>query len=219
MGMGSIARAVLVTSLVALLVAACGQASGSPTTSIAPSSPSAANVSHALRASKAIPSTVAPPPDAEPSPSPIGGAVFQAMLTAITEHRPTYRFHLLPDRLEGDWRLDGDADDGFGPGRLFIDVTETRGNLTADPCLDRDFTQGGACVQRFLGNGDRLFLRDVVEANDTRTVVVVLIHPDRSGVTAEVSTVSIRPRPLYTVTELAELVIAVDRSLRALSGG
>jgi hypothetical protein len=149
----------------------------------------------------------------------MGGAVFQAMLGAITEHRPTYRFRLTPDRLEGDWRLDGDADDGFGPGRLFIDVTETPGKLTANPCLDRDFTQGGACVLRFLGNGDRLFLRDVVQANDTSTVVVALIHPDRSGITAEASTFSIRPRPLYTVTELAEVVIAVDRSLRGLSGG
>jgi hypothetical protein len=156
------------------------------------------------------------------------------MSAAIEAHRPTYRFRLMPDSLEGDWRLDGDADDGLGPGRLFVEVTRTAGSLVVNPCLDRDFRQGGACDVRLLGNGDRLVLRDVVEANDTRSVVIVLIHPDRSGVGAEASNFSmlggfgpIGPRddrvpspsradPLYTVDELAELVIAVDRTVRRI---
>ena len=92
----------------------------------------------------------------------------------------------------------------------------------------------GACAERRLPDGDLLVLRGLVEARGTRTVVVALIHPNRSGITAEASNFRIegmlgpmpgpdppppisRRDPLYTVTELAELVRAIDARLRGCS--
>jgi hypothetical protein len=149
------------------------------------------------------------------------------MINAITAHEPTYRFRFTPDRLDGDWRLEGEADDGSGPGRLFVDLTTRPGNVTPNPCADTDYVQGGRCVLRFLANGDRLAVRGLVKANGTQTVVVALIHPNRSGITAEASNIGIlgpavtvaRPDPPYSVDDLADLVIAIDRALRALHGG
>ena len=155
------------------------------------------------------------------------------MVEVIFAHRPGYRFQLSPDRLDGDWRLDGDANDGSGPGRLFIAASDTPGSLTANPCADPDFTQGAACVERLLPSDDRLVLRGLVDADGVKTVVVALIHPDRSGVTAEAGNFSIlgqpapragqtvapaRPTPVYDVTELAELVVAIDKRLREIRG-
>ena len=182
-----------------------------------------------------------PSPSPDPrigEPSPVADDVVGAMLEVITAQRPSYAFQLLPDRLDGDWSLDGDANDGTGPGRLYIDVTTRAGMLTANPCADRDFRQGGACAIRDLADGDRLFLRDTVEANGIVTVVVALVHRDRSGITAEASNFSMaalptgplvggedhipdatRAAPLYSVTELAELVLAIDNRLRSLPPG
>ena len=148
--------------------------------------------------------------------------VFEAMVGAIRAKNPTLRIRLHPDRLDGDWRLDGEVDDGLGPGRLFIDVTPKPGNITLNPCRDPDFVQGGRCIVRLLANGDRLALRGVVTANGTRTVVVALIHPDRTGITAEASNFTIggvstsitRRLPVYTVQELGRLVVALDQAVR-----
>ena len=145
------------------------------------------------------------------------------MVEAITAHRPGFRFFLSSDRLEGDWRLDGSADDGTGPGRLFIDLTRQAGMLTANPCRDPDFVQGGRCSIQLLPTGARLVRRGLVEANGTRTIVVALINPDRSGITAEASNFSIdgrstrvtRSMPLYAVEDLVELVLAIDQRVRA----
>lgn len=145
------------------------------------------------------------------------------MIEAVAAHRPAFRFSFTPDRLEGDWRLDGVADDGAGPGRLFIDYTRRAGMLTANPCAHPDFTQGGRCSIQIVGTGARLVRRGLVEANGPRTVVVALIQPNRSGITIEASNISIngrsvavsRPMPLYTVGDLAELMIAIDGRVRA----
>jgi hypothetical protein len=86
-------------------------------------------------------------------------------------------------------------------------------------------------VKRQLSNGDLLVLRDIViDAGGMKTIEVVLIHPDRSGVGAEAGNWTIaalptgtpisqsdlpmprvtRADPLYTVDQLARLVLAVD---------
>jgi hypothetical protein len=196
------------------------------------------------RAGPAVPATRQPvetspsSPRAAPTPSssPAGG-MFGAMLEAIRGSSPPgWRFTLTGDRLEGDWRLDGDADDGAGPARLFIDVTLRPGMLEADPCADPEFRRGGRCVKRSLPNGDLLVLRGViVEADGLKTIEVVLIHPDRSGVGAEAGNWTMatlpdgsamsqgdlatprvtRSDPLYTVEQLADVVLAVDEGTRA----
>lgn len=109
------------------------------------------------------------------------------MLEAIRASSPPgWRFTLASDRLDGDWRLDGDADDGSGPGRLDVDVTLRPGMLEPDPCADPEFRQGARCVRQRLPNGDLLVLRDIViDPGGMKTIEVVLVHPDRSGVGAE----------------------------------
>jgi hypothetical protein len=146
------------------------------------------------------------------------------MINAIAADQPTYRFRFTPDRLDGDWRLEGVADDGTGPGRLFVDLTRKAGNLTVNPCGDPDFVQGGRCITRLLPTGSRLVLRGLVVANATRTVLVALVHPDRSGLTIEASNITIdgrsvvvtRRMPLYSVDDLADLVLAMDERVGAL---
>jgi TolB protein len=173
------------------------------------------------------------PTDATP-PSPAShSGMFAAMFEAIrTSSPPGWSFTLNSDRLDGDWRLDGDADDGSGPGRLYVDVTLRPGMLEADPCADPEFRQGARCVRRRLPNGDLLVLRDIVaDPGGMKTIEVVLVHPDRSGIGAEAGNWTIgaadptpssqgeaptplvvtRPDPLYTVDQLAQLVLAVDR--------
>jgi hypothetical protein len=162
--------------------------------------------------------------------------MFAAMLDAIRASSPPgWRFTLDSDRLDGDWRLDGDADDGSGPGRLYVDVTLRPGMLEADPCADPEFRQGARCVRRRLPNGDLLVLRDIVaDPGGMKTIEVVLVHPDRSGIGAEAGNWTIatlpngtplsqgelptprvtRPDPLYTVDQLAQLVLAVDKRVR-----
>jgi hypothetical protein len=154
------------------------------------------------------------------------------MAATIASDRPMLRFDLHPDRLDGSWILDGNADDGFGPGRLYVVVSPRRGDLTAHPCSDPDFRQGGRCVERELPDGHRLVLRDRVTGGGVTTVLAVLIHPDRSGITAEASNQAIdalgpigpgpvvpppatRPAPLYTAPQLGSLLRAIDASLSA----
>ena len=161
--------------------------------------------------------------------SPSDPDVFTAMLEAINSVTPPFwRIDLQPDRLDGDWRLDGDVDDGLGPGRLHLVVTARPGTFLANPCLDPEFRHGATCTPRRLANGDLLVLRDVVEANGTKTLAVVLVHPDRSGVEAEAANFEIgslspgdaaaptRADPIYSLDQLARLVIAVDEGTRAM---
>jgi hypothetical protein len=177
------------------------------------------------------------PTDAIPTPSRSSDSgMFAAMLDAIRiSSPPDWRFTLASDRLDGDWRLDGDVDDGSGPGRLSVDVTLRPGMLEADPCADREFRQGARCVRRRLPNGDLLVLRDVVtDPGGMKTIEVVLVHPDRSGIGAEAGNWTIealpngtpvsqselpkprvtRPNLPYTVDQLAQLVLAVDKRIQ-----
>jgi hypothetical protein len=175
-----------------------------------------------------MPASQNPPasPVASKSPEPARALdpVFRAMVDAVAAHRPGLRFSFTPDRLEGDWRLDGTVDDDSGPGRLFIDLTRRAGMLTANPCGDPEFVQGGRCSIQVLGTGARLVRRGLVQANGTRTVVVALIQPDRSGITIEASNFAVtgravsvtRAMPLYTVEDLADLVLAIDARVAAL---
>jgi len=163
--------------------------------------------------------------------------MFGAMLDAIRASSPSgWSFALGSDRLDGDWRLDGDVNDGSGPGRLYVDVTLRPNMLEPHPCADAEFRQGGRCVELQLAGGDLLVLRDVVvDAGGMKTIEVVLIHPDRSGIGAEAGNWTIagfdgatpvsstdlpspqvtRPDPLYTVAQLAQLVQAVDERVQA----
>jgi TolB protein len=175
------------------------------------------------------------PTDATPTPSAFDSGMFNAMRDAIRVSSPAvWRFTLGSDRLDGDWRIDGDVDDGSGPGRLSVDVTLRPGMLEADPCADPEFRQGARCVRRPLPDGDLLVLRDVVaDPGGMKTIEVVLVHPDRSGIGAEAGNWTIatlpngtpvsqgelptprvtRQDPLYTVDQLAQLVLAVDKKI------
>jgi hypothetical protein len=185
------------------------------------------------------PPTMSPHPATEPgastSPKPKQeSGMFGAMLEAIRDSSPAgWTFDLRNDRLDGDWRLDGDAEDGSGPGRLYVDVTFRAGMILAHPCADHEYRQGGPCVEH--ANGDLLALRDVVvDPGGMKTIEVTLVHPDGSGVGAEagnwtmaslpsggVSQGSLpspkvtRTDPLYTVEQLGRLVRAVDERTRA----
>ena len=190
-------------------------------------------------ASPAVETPLPSPIEATPTPTPSqasGSGMFAAMLEAIRASSPPgWRFTLASDRLDGDWRLDGDADDGSGPGRLYVDVTLRPGMLEADPCADPEFRQGARCVRRRLPNGDLLVLRDIVaDPSGMKTIEVVLVHPDRSGIGAEAGNWTIaalpnetslsqgelpkprvtRPDPLYTVDQLAQLVLDVDERIK-----
>jgi hypothetical protein len=214
-----------------VVVLACGDRTPVPT---APST-EARSIAHTIGptgSSGTIPTSspsfdlasMAPEAPASTDSTPSLDPVFQAMLGAVAAHRPNFRFSFVHDRLEGDWRLDGVADDGTGPGRLFIDLTRKAGAMVANPCGDPDFVQGGRCSIQLLPTSARLVRRGLVEANGTRTVLVALIHPDRSGVTVESSNSSIdgravrvsRPMPLYTVEDLADLVVSIDDRVLAV---
>jgi hypothetical protein len=224
------ARCVLTLVLISGSVAAACVASartlppspvGSTDAQVFPSSqPASAPTDASLPSRLATPSPSASPPPA----AAITDDVFAAMIEAIASQQPAYRFMLDPDRLDGDWRLDGTADDGTGAGRLFVDVTPKPGNVETNPCVDPDFVQGGRCVRKLLPGGDWLILRGLVEANGTRTVDAALIHPNRTGILAEASNVTIDGRsaaisrhdPLYTAAELGELIVAIDRAITPL---
>jgi hypothetical protein len=209
----------------AISVVGCGPAQDASTTvPSAAALPSGTARIEADRPSTPVDRVASPSPLAPATPIANADPVFRAMVDAIAADEPTYRFRFTPDRLDGDWRLEGVADDGTGPGRLFVDLTRRAGNLTVNPCGDPDFVQGGRCVTRLLPTGSRLVLRGLVEANGTRTVLVALIHSDRSGLTIEASNLSIdgravvvtRPMPLYSVDDLAHLVLAMDERVGAI---
>jgi hypothetical protein len=87
------------------------------------------------------------------------------------------------------------------------------------------------CIERPMPNGDLLALRGVVDAGGIRTIDVVLINPDRSGVESEAGNWPMaalanrtplgqvelptprvtRPDTAYTIDQLARVVRAVMR--------
>jgi hypothetical protein len=201
--------------------------------------PSPVDVSPAPSSARATTTAAAPSDGSSTAPAqsatdaPVLRGVHAVMLETIVDDRPMLRFDLHPDRIDGSWILDGNADDGFGPARLYVVVTPRRGDLTAHPCGDPDVRQGGRCTEQELPNGDRLVLRDRVTGGGVTTVLAVLIHPDRSGITAEASTmwmdlsagaigpggrpppVVTRTDPLYTARDLGALLVRIDERLRS----
>jgi hypothetical protein len=182
----------------------------------------------------------APPPQREP-PTPERG-VFGAMLKAIRVSSPPHLdMTFEADRLDGDWRLDGTVADGSGPGNLLVDLTVRPGMLQSHPCADAEFRRRATCVERSLPDGDLLVLRDlVVERGGMKTIEVVLVHPDRSGVAAEAGNWTLAPLAegtsvsqselpmprvtrsslVYSVQQLGRLVQAVDvRARRCIRAG
>jgi hypothetical protein len=221
--------------LIIVAVATCvaPRPDGTPTPPRIDQSP-ASTQSHST-ATAVLPSGGSPAPSVSASTTdpPALRDVHALMAETITNDRPMLRFAFNPDSLDGSWILDGNADDGFGTGRLYVVVTPRRGDLTAHPCGDPDFRQGGQCTELELPNGDRLVLRDRATGGGVTTVLAVLIHPDRSGITAEVSTMRIdlsvgpigpegppppvvtRAEPLYTAGELGALLVKIADRLRA----
>jgi hypothetical protein len=159
-------------------------------------------------------------------PAPRRG-VFGKMFDAIRASTPKgWRLALTADRLDGDWILDGDVEDGSGPGRLLVVVSARTGSFVGHPCADREFRQGGACIERPLAGGALLVLRGVVDFEGNKTIDVGIVHADGSGLLAEAGNWSIsrvgpggmprvtRSDPLYAVEQLADLLLAVDHETR-----
>lgn len=228
-------------ALIATISLGCTATAPAPTPAPPATVPSAAqstidrSSATAIPTASGTPSTMTASPSSEPpAESPALDELFAAMLESIVTDRPTARFDLQPDLFDGTWTLDGNADDGLGPGRLYVTVTPRPGDLTAHPCGDPDFRQGGRCFEQALANGDRLVLRDRVTGGGVTTVLAVLIHPDRSGITAESSNMVIdlasgpigpgprdpptvtRAEPLYTARDLGRLLLAIGRRLAEL---
>jgi hypothetical protein len=169
-----------------------------------------------------------------PSPLPERG-VFGAMMRAIRDSSPAgVQFALESHRLDGDWSLDGNVDDGSGPGRLMVNVTVRPGMLEAHPCADAEFSGGAQCVERRLASGDLLALRGVLlDHAGLKTIEAVLVHPDGSGTGAEAGNFAMPPGGgtrgggggatlqksrediIYSVDQLGALVRAVDEAARA----
>jgi hypothetical protein len=128
--------------------------------------------------------------------------------------------------------IEATADDGAGPGRLMVGVSPSPGSQQLHPCRDSEFASSATCVERPMPDGGVLSLRGVVDWKGIQTVYVVLTHPDGSGVGIESGNFTLtwplptvvpgpeakrnltslsRPHPTYSVDQLAEVVIAVDR--------
>jgi hypothetical protein len=130
--------------------------------------------------------------------------------------------------------LETTADDGDAPGRLTVGVSPSPGTQQVHPCEDPEFRAGAGCSERILADGAVLSLRDSVESHGGHYVAAVLTYPDGSGVGAESGNyvltwplpevvtpeqkrdlVHVSPNgTVYTVQQLADVVLAVNRALR-----
>jgi hypothetical protein len=164
----------------------------------------------------------------------------ERMARAIVAASPAgLEFEMGSDRWE-QWEpnelpaLDGLVDDGDGPSRLLVGLSPSPGSQQLHPCQDAEFRQEAACSERTLADGAVLSLRGLSDHNGVRTVTVALTHPDGGGVFAESgnfalpSTASLRAHPtrkpgpvqptrampVYTVEQLADVVLAVDGATR-----
>lgn len=143
-----------------------------------------------------------------------------------------WTFDLGPDRWDGP-NVEATADDGGGAGRLMVGVSPAPGTQLLHPCRDTEFAAGASCTETTLADGSVLSLRGVVDAHGVEYVDVTLTHPDGGGVMAEAGNFVIdwpppavataqqkrdlvhttRARPVYTVDQLAAVVVAVDDAL------
>jgi hypothetical protein len=158
----------------------------------------------------------------------------QRILAAIEQESPAgFTFAASADRWEGP-NLEGEVDDGTGPGRLMLGVSPKNGSQLLHPCRDAEYRQGGTCTERELPGGSILSLRGMVDFHGIRYVDVALTHPDGGGLSIENGNFRItwplpervfsaqekrdltkqsRERPAYTVEQLADVVLSIDRVL------
>ncbi len=157
-----------------------------------------------------------------------------AMLDTIVDQRPELAFDLHPDFSDTSWSVEGNVNDGRGWGQLSVSLNKQAGAMTAHPCGDPEFVQGAACEERMLPTGERLVQRDIVDDHGVRTIQVVLLRPNRSGLSLEATNFLVevpaadpvdpgdkgrRPSvtrldPAYTVEQLGELAVAMMARLR-----
>lgn len=176
-------------------------------------------------------------PDGAPSKTGNHGSSsrsLDSLLPTIKDNSPHgLTFDLSATELAGgELLIDGTVDDRKGAGRLFIAMSSEKGSTTANPCSDDEFHQGASCTTEVLQDGSRLVLRGIADFEGARTLAVVLIRLDGSGIYAESgnwlpSEVAPRPveegeeqedipppsvsraEPVYTTEQLATLIRAI----------
>ena len=155
------------------------------------------------------------------------------VLAAIEAASPEgFTFAATADRWDG-VNLEGEVNDGTAPGRLMVGVSPAHGSQLLHPCEDAEYRQGGTCTERTLPDGSVLSLRGMVDFDRIRYIDVVLTHPDGGGLNLENGNFTItwplpqvatpkeknelahvsRDNPAYTVEQLADVVLAIDRAL------
>ena len=180
------------------------------------------------------------PPQTVVVEHPAGGPRSQEVQRIVLAQSPqgwTYDLHqgISPN----DDGVEGTVDDGAGKGRVYVSVTSVPGNLTRKPCEDSEFVAGATCTATPLGGGRTLIQRGLVEGKGVRTLVVGVVHDDGTGVYAESANAwwpfidqvasgervtaerkaelaradITRELPVYTTSQLSEVVQAVDEAL------
>jgi len=129
--------------------------------------------------------------------------------------------------------VDGTADDGAGPGRVYVWVSSSPGSMTREPCGDPEFAAGVSCRETHLAGDAILSVRGLVDYQGIQTYEIALTHADGSGVGAEVGNFTVpplparasserlralrptvtRPSPIYGAPHIAAIVQAVDTSV------
>lgn len=131
--------------------------------------------------------------------------------------------------------VDGTADDGVGPGRVYVWVSPTPGTMTREPCGDPEFVAGASCTETHLAGDAILSVRGLVDYQGIQTYEIALTHADGSGVGAEVGNFTLppmpkllystpqkrnftrptvtRPSPTYNAAQIATVVQAVDTAV------
>jgi hypothetical protein len=143
----------------------------------------------------------APPASAsfpQPTAVPAGasGDIFDRARQAIHDASPAgLTFALTTSSGSGTPQLDGDVNDGRGPGRLYVVLFPSGTMDPTNPCQEADFVQGATCTRSALPNGDTMVLRGPVAAKGTVTIDVEILRTDGTGVLLEASNFSIPDMP------------------------
>jgi len=183
---------------------------------------------HPVTSEPAVP--VSPPPGTQPADRLPTRGEAAVIARVVRNHSPgAFRLFLYGGPgVAGEIGVDGWADDGHGRSRVYVVHETAPGAIEANPCRDSGFTAGGTCRAVRLHDGSTLFVRG--EADTTyKTVMAVLRHPDGTGVSAESDNgwfrrlrtrhpqfgreIVTRAHPIYTATQLAVIVRAVDAAL------
>jgi hypothetical protein len=220
---GSVASVVAVVAVAGVVASGPRQPDRVTQPAAAPASASASSVA---------PSPAAPP--LSPQQQVVADTIRAASPQGWTFELGRDRFVGTPERVE---TVEATADDGAGPGRLMIGFSTATQLL--HPCRDAEFARNATCVERALADGSVLTLRGVAQwqgagAIPTTTVMVVLTHPDGSGIAAESGDYTItwpirpgkytpeqkralvhhsRTGPTYTVDQLADVVLALESAV------